>query len=233
MPYPDRSYIFDLGALLIYTSLYPEIWGKYVNRVIEKILTLQNSDGMWARSYCDSGIAEKGFFTGPASVLARGLLTWEIVKNYENSKVLNASLKTADYLLKDFNKIKVSDYYVIKQETGIQTSSASPEENARAAIFFIDLYKFLIKKNQKKLAVTYLNAAENVLLGICCKRKEIYPFGFFDNGEANWNMPDREGVEGQAVMLRLYIHILLQVKTIAHPEWNYFWKKISLEKMKY
>jgi hypothetical protein len=219
--YPDRCYVFDMGALLAYAAQDPGQWEKYINPVVDAALKLQNSDGMWARAYDDRGIAEDGLYAGPSAVLARGLLNWGNAQGRQTAvgkKTLSAALKTADWLRKDLNKIKASKYYVIKQVTGPWPGSASPEENARTALFFMDLYAYFMGAGQKEKALQPLNAAENILAGICCLRAELYPFGISENGAAIWEMPDREGVEGQCVMLQaLYAYFTITRKQDRTP----------------
>lgn len=216
LPYPDRCYVFDLGALLAYAGQDDRQWGKYITPVVDVVLKLQNKDGMWARAYDDFGIAEDGLYAGPAAVLARGLLNWSKARGPDTAigeKALSGALKTAGWLLKDINKIKVSGYDVIKQVTGPRPGSASPEENARAALFFIDLYVHFMEAGQKTKSLQQLKAAESILAGICSLRKELYPFGISEHGSAVWEMPDREGVEGQCAMLQaLYAYLTITRK---------------------
>ncbi len=219
--YPDRSYTFDAGALLAYAGQDPGKWEKQISPVVDAVMELQDKNGMWARSYDDRGIAEDGFYAGPAVVLARGLLNWGRALGPQTptgQKTLSAALKTADWLLKDINKIKVASHYVIRQATGNRAGSASPEENARAALFYMDLYAYFTNAGEKAKALQFLKAAENILAAIASLRGELYPFGISDNGTAIWEMPDREGVEGQCVMLQaLYVYVTATHKADRTP----------------
>jgi hypothetical protein len=210
-PYPDRSYVFDVGALLCYASQDAKNWKKHIAPVVNAALALQNERGMWARSYDDHGIAEEGMYAGPAAVLARGMLSWGRALGAgtpEGRKVVEAAVKTADFLLEEINKIPVGRHYVIRQVTGSPVGGASPEENARVALFFMDLYRYFSDAGVRGKARKFLSASENILAAVSGLRGELYPFGFSENGTAIWEMPDREGVEGQCVMLQaLYAYL--------------------------
>lgn len=200
-----RSYTFDIGCLLQYTSLNQEKWKDQMRIIISSILA--HNKNVLANAYNNNGIAEDKADLGPNTVIARGLLKWSEKQNDESFK---EAKMIADYYLQPSNQIQTNGHFVIRHNSSDRI--ANPEENGRAVLLYLDLCKYYFENNNTKEANKYLNAAENILLGfISLRGPEIYPFSINEKGEAVWEAANKEGIDGQITFLqavKYYLNVI-------------------------
>ena len=200
--YPDRAYLFDLGSDLLFCAQNKEKWSSWATALAAKLVTQQNADGSWANAYGNSGISDPTKNLGPIMVAARGVLAWAD-GTLTDSRYL-AARKTADLWLDDpLKQISVNEHYALRQNPDKSDDTAATEENGRAALLFIDLYRYL-EETDPNAALKYRKAAESVLLAyISLKGAEVYPLGgILNSGAADWTLPSRQGGDGQSLMLQ-------------------------------
>ena len=199
--YPDRAYAFDMGSELLFGAQNKTQWGPVCNAYASKLVSLQNPDGTWANAYGNSGISDSTKNLGPTMVVARGLLAWAD-GTLADPKYL-AAKKAADlWIDTPLKQITVNGFYALRQNPDKADDVAATEENGRAALTFIDLYRYL-EIADHTTAMKYRKAAESILKAFISLKGEVYPLGgILNSGAADWNLPARQGGDGQSLMLQ-------------------------------